>query len=434
MAKYMKTEQGYKEIEEVNSNKMDANNPVGTGSFSMGRKPGSQIGNNSHAEGLNTIASGDRSHAEGIDTTASGFESHAEGTSTTASGNYSHAEGASTTASSDCSHAEGVSTTASGNYSHAEGYYTTASSNFQHVQGKFNVEDSENKYAHIVGNGISSINRSDAHTLDWKGNAWFAGDVYTGSISGTNKDAGSKKLATEEYVGNELTAKQDAGDYALRSEIPQVPVQSVNGQTGEVNLTASDVGALPDTTVIPSIDGLASESYVNTKVAGLVNSAPETLDTLNELAAALGNDANFSTTIATQIGGKVDKVDGKDLSTNDYTNEEKIKLSGIAVGAEINVQSDWNEADRNSDAYIKNKPTIPTVPDWAQTDTKPTYTAVEVGALPADTVIPVYKAGTGISIADDGTISVTVSQIYSGTTTPDNSIGVNGDIYIQTEG
>ena len=44
--------------------------------------------------------------------------------------------------------------------------------------------------------------RSNAATVDWSGNAWFAGDVYVGSTSGTNKDEGSKKLATEEYVDN----------------------------------------------------------------------------------------------------------------------------------------------------------------------------------------------------------------------------------------
>ena len=71
------------------------------------------------------------------------------------------------------------------------------------------------------------------------------------------------------------------------------------------------------------IDGLASETYVNNAVAGLVDSAPETLNTLNELASALGNDANFSTTVATEIGRKVDRIDGKSLSTNDLTNELK---------------------------------------------------------------------------------------------------------------
>ena len=53
---------------------------------------------------------------------------------------------------------------------------------------------------------------------------------------------------------------------------------------------------------------------------------------------------------------KVDKVEGKGLSTNDYTTEEKNKLSEIAEGAEVNVQADWNETNTKSDAYIKNKP------------------------------------------------------------------------------
>lgn len=43
------------------------------------------------------------------------------------------------------------------------------------------------------------------------------------------------------------------------------------------------------------------------------------------------------------------------------TASDKTKLDGIASGAEVNVQSDWNEADTTSDAYILNKPTIPTV-------------------------------------------------------------------------
>ncbi len=78
---------------------------------------------------------------------------------------------------------------------------------------------------------------------------------------------------------------------------------------------------------------LPTNTYVDEKIAALVGSAPETLDTLTELAAALGSDPNFATTIATQMGGKVDKVEGKGLSTNDYTNEDKTKLAGIEAGA-----------------------------------------------------------------------------------------------------
>lgn len=107
-------------------------------------------------------------------------------------GEYAQAFGENTIASGIHSHAEGNITTASGDCSHAEGLYTIASGENQHVQGKYNISDTTS--AHIVGNGTERNTRSNAHTLDWQGNAWFAGDVYTGSTSGTNKDDGSIKL------------------------------------------------------------------------------------------------------------------------------------------------------------------------------------------------------------------------------------------------
>ena len=134
-------------------------------------------GNISHAEGYGAEASGNISHAEGNGSEASGNTSHAEGNATTASGNCSHTEGNNTKASGEYSHAEGNSTKASGNHSHAEGYCTTASGYAQHVQGKYNVIDESNKYAHIVGGGSREVERKNIHTLDWNGNAEYAGDV-----------------------------------------------------------------------------------------------------------------------------------------------------------------------------------------------------------------------------------------------------------------
>lgn len=58
------------------------------------------------------------------------------------------------------------------------------------------------------------------------------------------------------------------------------------------------------------------------------------------------------------LAGKVDKVDGKGLSSNDYTADEKAKLANIQAGAEANVNADWNAV--TGDAAILNKPTIPT--------------------------------------------------------------------------
>lgn len=181
---------------------------VGTGSFSFNRETGSTVGKNSATFGLNNIASGGNAFAEGAINKATGWASHAEGNATTASGNDAHAEGSGTKATGAGSHAEGLDTIASGNYSHTEGRFTVALVKNQHVEGILNIEDTTS--LHIVGNGTYTESsgqktKSNAHTLDKLGNAWFAGNVYVGSTSGTNKDDGSKKLATEEYVNNKTT-------------------------------------------------------------------------------------------------------------------------------------------------------------------------------------------------------------------------------------
>ena len=158
---------------------MDKKSPTAIGSFSLNRLHNTIVGINSFAEGQGTTASGDVSHAEGENTTASGASSHAEGHFTTASGFFSHAEGA--------------ETIASGYTSHAEGSNTKASSGNQHVQGKFNIEDSSDTYAHIVGNGTSDTARSNAHTLDWSGNAWFAGTIEGKALVLPSSTEGSTK-------------------------------------------------------------------------------------------------------------------------------------------------------------------------------------------------------------------------------------------------
>lgn len=142
---------------------MDAANPEGTGSFGLNRLSGSQKGTKSVAVGNNTTASGANSLAQGKNTVAYGGASHAEGDGTVA---YGYA---------------------------------------QHAEGTFNIPDGADAYVHIAGNGLDENSKSNAYTLDWDGNGWFAGDVYVGSTGGVNKDAGSKKLQTE--------AIADAGGY-----------------------------------------------------------------------------------------------------------------------------------------------------------------------------------------------------------------------------
>jgi hypothetical protein len=67
-----------------------------------------------------------------------------------------------------------------------------------------------------------------------------------------------------------------------------------------------------------------------------------------------------STRIDTWLSGKTqdDITDG--TAYKRYSDTEKSKLAGIASGANVNVQSNWDETDNLSDSYIQNKPTIPT--------------------------------------------------------------------------
>ena len=163
-------------------------------SLTVGERKGN-IGMYSVAEGSGNVASGFFSHAEGEDTIASGSDSHAEGYNTTASGYHSHAEG--------------NGAVASGSYSHAEGFFTIAS-DYQHVQGKFNKEDTEKKYAHIVGNGTSRSTRSNAHTLDWNGNAWYKGKLSQDGIPTEDKD-----LTTKKYVDDKTEILPVANKYII---------------------------------------------------------------------------------------------------------------------------------------------------------------------------------------------------------------------------
>ena len=70
----------------------------------------------------------------------------------------------------------------------------------------------------------------------------------------------------------------------------------------------------------------ATKSYVDTEVAGLVDSAPGTLDTLNELAAALGDDANFSTTVTNSIATKMPLAGGTFTGNVDFNDNVKARF------------------------------------------------------------------------------------------------------------
>ena len=295
------------------------------------------LGECSHAEGINTVASGAVSHAEGHTCEAVGDVSHAEGIETIAEGPYSHTEGylTITTPEAGWAHAEGAETIAAANLTHAEGYGTVAASMCQHTQGKFNIPDEEGLYAHIIGNGEDDENRSNAHTVDWDGNAWFAGNVRVG---GTSYDD-AKALATEEFVTN--------------------------------------------------------------SIAGLVDTAPETLNTLNELATALGEDPNFATTITTQIGEKANTT---------YVDEQ---VSEATSTASTDAANKANQALADAKTYTNEQ-----------------FTERLAQLLP---IVTPEQEGYILMVVNGVWTAVKPTTVYVSSTEPTNDMGQDEDLYLQTD-
>lgn len=172
----------------------NSNTASNKGSFASGTG-NKAIGTNSFALGSTNRATGTSSFAHGYNNDATQTGSAVFGTNSKSQGESSFAAGAAVEASGHYSQAFGQKTKAIGACSFAEGKETIANGKHQHVQGKYNIEDTENRYAHIVGNGTDNGNRSNAHTLDWDGNAWFAGAVSASSI----------KIGEIEFTADQLT-------------------------------------------------------------------------------------------------------------------------------------------------------------------------------------------------------------------------------------
>ncbi|MER9158894.1 hypothetical protein [Mesorhizobium sp. M0778] len=138
--------------------------------------------------------------------------------------------------------------------------------------------------------------------------ATLASPAFTGEPSAPTQDPGdnSARLATTAFVAA-----------AVLSFSPSiVNADSIVGTIHDARLSFQ-VAAFMRTLLTNNSAGAArttldvfSKAEVNAAIAALVAAAPGTLDTLNELAAALGDDPNFATTIMALLGGKATKADG----------------------------------------------------------------------------------------------------------------------------
>lgn len=111
---------------------------------------------------------------------------------------------------------------------------------------------------------------------------------------------------------------------------------ALNAKAPLASPTLTGTPKAPTATAGTNTTQIATTAFVQTEIGNLINGAPETANTLKELSDLIEEHQDVTDALNAAIGNKVDKVDGKGLSTNDYTTTEKTKLSGIATGAEVN--------------------------------------------------------------------------------------------------
>lgn len=116
-------------------------------------------------------------------------------------------------------------------------------------------------------------------------------------------------------------------DLMVRGQASNIIVDQTTGETLATRLATI---AATTTGFVQRAD---MESYVSQKLSELIGGAPETADTLLELNNLIANNADVIEALNSAIGNKVDKVTGKGLSANDFTDVLLTKLNGIAQNA-----------------------------------------------------------------------------------------------------
>ena len=247
-----------------------------------------------------------------------------------------------------------------------------------------------NSFVKTSGNGAAGT--TDTYTITFTNGVTSAITVYNGS-NGTNGEDG-----------------QDGA--------PGAP--GTNGSTWYNGITAPSTGT-----------GVNGDWYLNTLTWDISHKESNSWITKGNIKGETGSFDNSELSNYAlkseipDISGKVDKVNGKGLSTNDFTNDLKTKLDGIATGAEVNVQSDWNETTTTSDAYIKNKPSLATVAtsgSYNDLSNKPTLFSGNYNDLTNKPTIPDISglqtkldgiaAGAEVNVQSDWNETTTTSDAY----------------------
>lgn len=140
-------------------------------------------------------------------------------------------------------------------------------------------------------------------------------DVDVGEVAVNTED---KRLFTQDNGGSVVELGTTPSSVAVTGNATVGGTLGVTGTTtlGTANITTATVSSALSVPTPTQDAHAATKAYVDSEITAVIDSAPGALDTLNELAAALGDDANFSTTVTTSIATKLPKDGSEAMSGN----------------------------------------------------------------------------------------------------------------------
>ncbi len=198
-------------------------------------------------------------------------------------------------------------------------------------------------------------------------------------------------LATRKYVDDKALELKVYVDDLMAKHLAAPDPHSQYAQKDSPTLTG--IPKVPTPAAGNSTKQIANTEFVASSIAAMVDSAPAALDTLNELAAALGNDPNFATTMINALAGKqpldntLTNLSGKDIAG---------LLTYLGLGETINLAKNAVPVTRR----INSKPLSGDISLWAS----------DVGAISADAVGEITDNGTMASANAPGWWRVAVSN------------------------
>jgi hypothetical protein len=300
----------------------------------------------------------------------------------------------------------------------------------------------------IANDTILNADINTAAAIDWTklGISSTVSSTEIGYVDGVTS-------AIQPQIDAKLTSTTAASTYApiaspTLTGVPLAPTAAANTNTTQIATTA----------------------YVQTELTDLLNGAPGALDTLNELASALGNDANYSTTITTALSGKLSKTGGTmvgvldmggykatnlatptvstDAATKGYIDTAVIapgNLTGpiTSVGSATSIAS---QTGTGTKFVVDTSPTLVTPVLGVATATSINGTSIpstktlvvttdKLSALAATTsaeLAGVISDETGSGALVFGTAPTLSNTVLSGTLSANNSVGTNGYVLSST--